>query len=170
MIESYEDKGKLYEKATQAGGALAKAQENQRAQVMERQRAEAAQREQQAVEAWNGVKETITKADDLAGLPITAREKTAFIDYISKPVDQYGRTQRDIDFQTMDIQKQLAVDFLAFKKLDFGKFIGKKANTVAAENLRSRLKNTVKKPKASRHLESSPGSEAVEKLELDNLL
>ena len=164
-IDMYEDKGVLLEKSGQAKTALANAQKGRREAAMEWQRLEAKTREEEAVETWKTVTELVKKSDSLGGIPVAQRERSRFLDYISKPMDANGNTQRDLDNAKLSLEQQLTADYLLFKGMKLDSFIGKKARTAASESLKDRLsKNTAK---AKGHRTDTPASDVVESLDLD---
>lgn len=171
MIETYEDKGQLFEKANQAKGALVKAQEAKKARLLEGQKAEAQARARQAEETWNTVRDTVTKADELSGIPISQRERSKFIDFISKPINKNGQTARDEAASKLNLEEQLAMDFFLFKGKDFKKLMNVKAKTAASKSLKGRLKaNTgkVKGGKSDPRIKGSTAS-AADDIALDDL-
>ena len=172
MIETYEDKDQLYDKAIAAKNALAKAQDARKQQLLEQQRAEAQRRQQEAEQTWNTVRETVTKATDLAGIPISERDRSKFIDYISKPVTREGYTQRDLDAGKLSLEQQLAMDFFLYKGKDMSKILDTKAKTAAAMSLKDRLKNSsgkVKGGKSDPSIKGGQRSQAIEDISVDGL-
>jgi len=172
MIETYEDKDQLYDKAIAAKNALAKVQESKKQQLIEQQRAEAQRRQQEAEQTWNTVKETVTKATDLAGIPISERDRSKFIDYISKPVTREGYTQRDIDAGKLSLEQQLAMDFFLYKGKDMSKILDTKAKTAAARSLKERLKNSSGKAKGGKsdpNIKGGTSSAAIEDISVEGL-
>ncbi len=166
MLESYEDKGTLKDKAEAARKALADAQGAQRQATLEQQREQHERSRQEAEQMWGNVNTLISESDNLSGIPISQREKGKFFDYISKPVDSNGATQRDVDFQQAGLDQKLAVDFLMFKGFDIDKFIGKKATTKAAKSLKAKLESNSKKAKSVRTANSSVSGD-IDSLDLD---
>jgi len=150
MLESYEDKGTLKDKAVAAQKALSDAQAAQREAKLQQQRDKYLQQQQQTQKMWENIGNTISNATELSGIPISQRDKNKFYDYISKPVDSYGNTQRDIDMQRAELDTKLAMDFLMFKGFELDKFIGKKASTKAAQTLKEKLERNSKRPKSVR--------------------
>lgn len=172
MIETYEDKDQLYEKANQAKAALAKAQEGKKQQLLEQQKQIEAQRRQEAEQTWNTVKDTVSKATDLAGIPISERDRSKFIDYISKPVTREGYTQRDLDAGKLSLEQQLAMDFFLYKGKDMSKILDIKSKTAAASSLKNRLKGATGKVKGGKSDPSIRGgqrSQAIEDISVDGL-
>jgi ribosomal protein L9 len=166
MLESYEDKGTLKDKAEAARKALADAQGAQRQATLEQQREQHERSRQETEQMWGNVNTLISESDNLSGIPISQREKGKFFDYISKPVDSNGATQRDVDFQQAGLDQKLAVDFLMFKGFDIDKFIGKKATTKAAKSLKAKLESNSKKAKSVRTANSSISGD-IDSLDLD---
>ena len=166
MLESYEDKGTLKDKAEAARKALADAQATQRQATLEQQREQHERSRQDTEQMWGNVNTLISESDNLSGIPISQREKGKFFDYISKPVDSNGATQRDLDFNGAGLDQKLAVDFLMFKGFDIDKFIGKKATTKAAKSLKAKLESNSKKAKSVRTANSSVSGD-IDSLDLD---
>jgi len=172
MIETYEDKDQLYDKAIAAKNALAKVQDAKKQQLLEQQRAEAQRRQHEAEQTWNTVRDTVTKATDLAGIPISERDRSKFIDYISKPVTREGYTQRDLDAGKLSLEQQLAMDFFLYKGKDMSKILDTKAKTAAAMSLKDRLKNSsgkVKGGKSDPSIKGGQRSQAIEDISVDGL-
>ena len=165
-IEAYEDKGTLKDMATKAKTALAAHQARQRETMMEQQRYEAATREEEAGKVWGDVTEIVTKQDSINGLPIAQKERSKFLDYISKPIDRNGNTQRDIDSAQLTLEQQLGADYLLYKGMKLDSFIGKKAKTTAAANLRERMALNTKKAKGVKTVESAT-DDVVNSLDLN---
>jgi len=166
MLESYEDKGTLKDKAVAAQKALSDAQAAQREAKLQHQRDKYLQQQQQTQKMWEDIGNTISNATDLSGIPISQRDKNKFYDYISKPVDSYGNTQRDIDMQRAELDTKLAMDFLMFKGFELDKFIGKKANTKAAKTLKEKLERNSKRPKSVR-TGNGASNNNIESIDLD---
>ena len=172
MIETYEDKDQLFQKANQAKSALAKAQTQRKQQLLEGQREEAARQKEAAQQTWSTVKDTVSNASDLSGIPISQRDKSKFIDYISKPITRQGHTQRDLDAQKLGLEQQIAMDFFLYKGGNMKDILNKKANTSAAKSLKERLKSStgrVKGGKSNPGLGGNISSEAIDNISTDGL-
>ena len=150
LLTDYEDTGKLYQKAESARVALGKMQEQSRSQLVEQQKQQRAQQEEQQEEFWNGVYEAIDSTDDFAGISIPKREKSKFFDYISNPVTNDGRTQRDLDHSEAEMETKLAIDYLMFKGFDLSKLVETKARTSNAKSLRDRISRNEERVKSAR--------------------
>jgi hypothetical protein len=170
MIEAYEDKGSLKDKAEQAKNALAAVQERKREKMVEDQRKAAELQRQESEKVWNTVKDTVKNSSELAGLPVTERDKSKFIEFISAPIDKQGRTQRDLAASKLNLEQQLAMDFLLFKGVDLKKFVDAKAGTKQALSLRDRLK-TAPRPSGGKQNPniSGPLSE-LDNISIDDLI
>jgi len=169
MIEAYEDKKQLTVKAEQAKEALAKVQEKKREQLVEAQKEQAELERKKSEEIWNTVKSTVMDSTELAGIPITEREKAKFIEFISAPVDAKGNTQRDVMASQLKLEQQLALDYLIFKGVDLKKFVDIKAGTKNAMTLRDRLKSGGK-VKGGKSVSTGSSQSAGENLTLDDLI
>ena len=169
MIEAYEDKNVLTDKATQAKAALANVQEKKREQLVQAQKLEAEKRQKETEQVWNTVKSTITSSSEFAGIPITERDKSKFIEFISAPVDRNGSTQRDIAASKLTLEQQLAMDLLLFKGMDLKRIVELKAGTKQASSLRDRLKSNTKASGGQR-VASGSNMEDLGDITIDNLI
>tara|TARA_R100000951_G_scaffold29886_1_gene25793 strand:+ start:5725 stop:6846 length:1122 start_codon:yes stop_codon:yes gene_type:complete len=150
LLSDYEDTGKLYQKAEAAKTALTKLQQQKREHMVEAQKEQRQKDAQAQQKFWTGMHETITNADEFAGIPVPKREKSKFFDYISKPVTRDGRTQRDLDHAESEIDTKLAIDYLMYKGFDLSKMIDKKATTKNAKSLRERISKNEERVKSSK--------------------
>jgi hypothetical protein len=170
MIEAYEDKGSLKDKAEQAKNALATVQERKREKMVEDQRKEAELHRQESEKVWNTVKDTVKSSSELAGLPVTERDKSKFIEFISAPIDKQGRTQRDLAASKLNLEQQLAMDFLLFKGVDLKKFVDAKAGTKQALSLRDRLKTTPRPSGGKQNPNISGPLSELDNISIDDLI
>ena len=139
-IEDYKNGGILESKAKRSLSALKAKQESDNKNLIEEKRKEAKQRETELVEHWTNIKETINKATSIKNVTIPTKDKDAFFDFISRPVDQ-GRSAAMIAHDEADLETRLLFDYMLFKKLNFADLITNKAKDVNAKTLRSRMKS-----------------------------
>lgn len=147
MIEDYEDSGKLYDRALNAQKHLAAGQAREKEQIVARQRETQKQQQQQTEEFWESVATTIEQGKEFAGIKIPDREKAKFFDYISKPVDKQGRTKRDVDYASAEMDAKLALDYLMYKKLELSDIISTKVKSASAQNLRQKIQSNQERVK-----------------------
>jgi hypothetical protein len=147
MIEDYEDSGKLYDRALNAQKHLAAGQAREKEQIVVRQRETQKQQQQQTEEFWESVATTIEQGKEFAGIKIPDREKAKFFDYISKPVDKQGRTKRDVDYASAEMDAKLALDYLMYKKLELSDIISTKVKSASAQNLRQKIQSNQERVK-----------------------
>jgi hypothetical protein len=147
MIEDYEDSGKLYDRALNAQKHLAAGQAKEKEQIVVRQREAQKQQQQQTEEFWESVATTIEQGKEFAGIKIPDREKAKFFDYISKPVDKQGRTKRDVDYASAEMDAKLALDYLMYKKLELSDIISTKVKSASAQNLRQKIQSNQERVK-----------------------
>jgi len=150
LLEDYEDSGKLYGKSSAAKDAMAKYQQEHREQVQENQRVELSKQKEQNEEFWSGVANTIHDSREFAGIKITDKDKRSFYNYVSQPVDQSGKTQRDLDHQEADMEIKLAIDYLMYKGFNLEDIIGQRANTRSTASLRDKLSRNDESLKSSK--------------------
>lgn len=139
MLDDYEDSGKLFDKASLAKNSLAEIQQAQREQMQAEQMKIYEEREAQREAFWDGVADTLEQGREFAGIRIPDSDKSNFFEYISAPIDDSGRTQRDIDYSEADMDIKLAIDYLMFSGFNLEDIISTKAKTESARNLRDRI-------------------------------
>tara|TARA_A100001201_G_scaffold135541_1_gene123904 strand:- start:122 stop:1201 length:1080 start_codon:yes stop_codon:yes gene_type:complete len=167
MITDYSDSGKLHAKAEQARQALGKVQQQRQAQMVERQKQMRAQEYQNQQEFWNGVAETIENSQEFAGLTVPEREKTKFFNYISKPVNQEGYTQRDLDHANAEMDKKLAIDYLMFKGFNLDQIINTKARTKNTRSLKDKISRNEESVKSARKSSRRKKNFDIDELDLN---
>lgn len=140
-IEDYKAGGILENKAKRALNTLKKNQVAEKTKIVERQRQEFENQQREIENFWNGVNDTITKASQFKGLNVPEAEKKAFFDYLSRPVKD-GKSQRDLDVETADMETRLAIDYLLMKKFNLSNLVTNKAKTLQAKSLRDRLQRS----------------------------
>lgn len=150
MLEDYEDSGKLYSKAKIAKDSLAQVQKHQREEMFQQQQAQFEQQEREREEFWDGVADIIEGGNEFAGVRIPDRDKASFFNYISAPVDDSGRTQRDVDYTEADMDIKLAIDYLMFSGFNLEDIINTKAKTASARNLRERIVSNQERVKSAK--------------------
>ena len=167
MLEDYEDSGKLFKKAEAAKQALGKVQAQEKEQLVERQKAELQKQQEQQMEFWNGVQETIKESKEFAGLQVPEREKTKFFNYLSKPVTKEGYTQRDLDHSEAEMDVKLAIDYLMYKGFNLENIINKKAKTTATKTLRQKIAQNEETVKSARKRSTRKKSFDLDNLDLN---
>ena len=164
MIEDYEDSGKLHNKAEAARQALGKVQAQQKEQMVAKQREALEVQHKEQQDFWNGVSETIQNSTEFEGLRVPEREKAKFFDWLSRPVQQNGYTQRDIAHANSSMETKLAVDYLMYKGFNLESIINSKAKTKAATSLRDKISRSEETVKSARKK-----SRVSKNVDLDNL-
>tara|TARA_R110000737_G_scaffold172524_3_gene198002 strand:+ start:877 stop:1977 length:1101 start_codon:yes stop_codon:yes gene_type:complete len=167
LLEDYEDSGKLHSKATAAKDALGKHQEQEREQLYEQQREQSLQSHKEQEEFWDGVAGIIENSQEFKGINIPEKEKGKFFNYISKPVDKNGTTQRDLDHTESDMESKLAMDYLMYKGFDLKSLISTKAKTQSAKSLRDKLSSSASSLKSARKTARRNKNFNVDDLDLD---
>jgi hypothetical protein len=132
--------------------------------MVERQKEQMAAQQKQQQEFWDGVSETIQNSNEFAGLQVPEKEKSKFFNYISRPVDKNGYTQRDIDHVEADMETKLAIDYLMYKGFNLNDIINTKAKTKATRSLRDKISKNEDRVKNARRK-----SRVSKNVDLDNL-
>ena len=166
LLEDYEDTGKLYKKAEAAKKALATSQGEDRQKLITRQKEDRESQVKQQEEFWSGVQDTIKNSNEFAGLTVPQKDKGKFFEYISKPVTQEGRTQRDLDHSEADMEVKLAIDYLMYKGFKLDDIINKKAKTKSARSLRDKISKNEENLKSARKASRSKSTFNIDDLDL----
>ena len=144
-IEEFKNSGILHSQAEKALKGLAKHQSAQQAQLLEQQKQTQTVAKLEAEKFWNGVRETVKSTDNFGGVPITEADKDDFVDYISRPVNEQGRTARDLALMDMSLDESLMLDALIYnikkKGMKLDALIDTRATTKSTQSLRSRLRS-----------------------------
>ena len=147
-IEDYKDSLILEKEAKRALTKLKKIAEKEESELVERQRQIEANRRKEYEDYISTVKTTITKSKDIAGLPISEKDKQAFINYLTK-ADREGKTEYEKDLAKDYMNNSLALAYFKFKNFNF-ESIEKKAEQKVVKSLKSKMfKPSTVKPSGS---------------------
>lgn len=123
--------------------------------IAEQEQAQELQK-QQYTEYISNINNTIESSSELAGLPLTNKEKEAFKNYLLA-VDKQGLTQYQKEVNENPIKTQLELAYLKFMKYDFSKAM-KQGETKAVKKFKDvfkRSETTVKTGRSANEIESS---------------
>ena len=165
LLGDYGETNKLYDKSLKAKEALVKFYQSQNAETLKKQQDTQKEHEAKQKEFWNDIKETITTNREFSGITIPEKEKNKFFTYISKPIDDNGRTQRDADHVSASVDTKLAIDYLMYKGFKLDDIIKTKAKTKITRDLKSRIKSGSKIKSANKGL----GTASSTSFDLDDL-
>ena len=166
ILEDYEDSGKLHNKAEAARQALGKVQAQQKSQMVDQQRQVLQQQHAEQQKFWEDVSTTIKNSDEFAGLRVPEKEKSKFFNWLSKPVQKNGYTERDLAHANSDMETKLAVDYLMFKGFNLEQIINSKAKTKAATSLRDKISRNEETVKSARKSSRKTKSFDIDELDL----
>lgn len=158
-LEDYKNGGILESKAQRALTALKAKQEADKESLLEEQREAFEQQQQQIAEFWDEVKEKIDESGSFKGLTVPAKDKDAFFDFLSKPVED-GKSQRDLQVEQADMETRLAIDYLIFKGFNLSDLVSRKAKDKNSKTLRERIEK--RKLEKKKKEESSQSDANVE--------
>jgi hypothetical protein len=137
-VQDYLDAGILKKHADRGLGKLQEAQKVEASQLIEKQKAAAENRQSELQQQWQSIRTTIEQGA-VRGFNIPTADKSKFFSWMSDAVDKQGRTQRLVDREAMDVETQVAMEYLLWKKFDLNKLVTNKRNTKKAKNLKSKL-------------------------------
>ena len=153
-VQDYIEAGMLQRQASRGLGKLQQSQAQEAVGVVERQKTEAASRKEQSQQQWTSIKGTIDTGT-VKGFEIPNADRKKFYSWMSEAVDNQGRTQRLVEREQMDLETQVAMEYLLWKKFDLNKLVSSKQNTKQAQNLKQKLQQN--KP-ASQRMKGSQSS------------
>lgn len=146
-VQDYIDAGILQRQANRSLGKLQKMQEQEAATLIQRQQQEAQQRNHQIEQQWSTIKSTIDQGV-VRGFEIPTADRKKFYSWMSDAVDNQGRTQRLVDREKMDVETQVAMEYLLWKNFDLNRLVSNTQNTKKAQNLKQKLQQN--KPASQR--------------------
>ena len=146
-VQDYLDAGILQRQANRSLGKLQQMQEREAVEVVAKQKIEAEQRQEQVQNQWSSIKGTIDQGT-VRGFEIPTSDRKKFYSWMSEAVDKQGRTQRLVDREQMDMETQVAMEYLLWKKFDLNKLVSSTKNTKKAQNLKQKLQQ--KQPASQR--------------------
>ena len=136
-ISDFVDSGIIERRASQSLIKLKRIQETQRKKLITDQETKAEEKEKEYSTFLGSLKDDIESREEIAGFPITTRQKKDFYEYITKANRKTGKTRLVTDSEG-DKDSQLKMAWLYYNNFDFSK-IEKKARTKAASSLRANL-------------------------------
>tara|TARA_R100000808_G_scaffold18742_1_gene41005 strand:- start:303 stop:1034 length:732 start_codon:yes stop_codon:yes gene_type:complete len=166
LLTDYEESGKLYNKSEAARKALGKVQIQQKENLVKEQQEVMRQQQEQQKEFWEGVAKTIEDSKEFVGLQVPQKDKRSFFNYISKPVNKEGYTQRDIDHSEAEMETKLAIDYLMFKGFNLEQIINTKARTKNTKSLKDKISRNQEVAKSARKTSRRTKSFDIDDLDL----
>ena len=160
-VQDYVDAGILQRNAELSLTKLRAYQQQEAKQLVAQQQQQAEQAQAEVQQQWTNIQQTIARGS-LRGFNVPESDKSKFYAWMSEARDNQGRTQRMIDQQQMDLETQLAMEYLLYKKFDLNKLVQSTAATKKAQNLKARLQNN--QPASKRMKGGKGGSNKSNKL------
>lgn len=121
-LEEYSAAGSLTRHAKRAKEKLAAMQQEERQAREEARETQMKKMEEQRLKQVEAFKNTVSTAETISGFPISKKERSQLIDYVTKPVDSQGNTQLQLDSQNSD-DSELLYAFLKMKGLTYDKIM-----------------------------------------------
>jgi hypothetical protein len=138
-IKTYKDTNLMYAQAEMGLDYLSKTQKAEQQGILEQQAKIKESQDKEIAETWKAIKSKV--ADGRVGeATIPMAERSVFLEYISKPVDKQGNTQADLDAAQADLDMNLLMDYLRFKKLNLASLIDGGVKTKMASDKQAKLK------------------------------
>lgn len=134
MLQEYEDSGVLEKQAKLAQKFLAKNQEQERQEFIERQRQEQERMEFERQAQMEELQNDIINSN-FETFEIPKSEAKKFLQYLTEPVDKQGRTRYMLEDSYED---RIKMAYMKYKKFDFSD-VEKKAKTKATIEMKKNL-------------------------------
>lgn len=151
-IEAYKSAAMLHKESEAALKVLRKRQESDNEQMKVETEREQRQQQDEYNRFVSDTSEVIKKGT-LANVQIPEKEKKAFLEFIFRPVDKQGRTQREVQREKLSLEQRLELEYLVYKGLNIGDVIVAKKQT---QNLAHLRKNAEKEASKMQRNGSSP--------------
>jgi len=116
LIELYEDKGNLFDKAKESYNSLDKRHKEIVDAKLKAEEARIQAEEQQQKELITKVSQMVD-SNNFGGVSIPADDVKAFKQALFQPIDDQGNTLMDLKRQKMTLEQRVLVDYLVFKEL-----------------------------------------------------
>jgi len=137
-LEDYEDTGLLKKQAAIAQKYLKRNYEKEKAARDAATQKNIQDQQAKAEQAVSEIKGVINKGELAGNFRIPEAEKPAFEKWMFG-ANKEGKTQRDIERESMSMQDKLALEYLFFKKFELGDMVSKKAKSLTAQKLKEQL-------------------------------
>lgn len=160
-VQEYVDAGILMGQANRSLGKLKAAQEREAKELVQQQQQQAEENQRQVQQQWASIRDTIDQGV-VRGFQIPTADRNKFFSWMSDAVDNQGRTQRLIERESMDLETQVAMEYLLWKKFDLNKLVSNTQNTKKAKNLKEKLQQ--RKPSNQRMKGGQTAYKAPKKL------
>lgn len=145
LIKTMDASGALFQFSQKNLKILAKDQAQTKQKLID-DAADKARKEKEDQDALISAIESTIKTRKLGNITLPVQEEKAFMDWMMKPVDKQGRTQRLIDVEKRDIETKLALEYIAFKGLDLKRLVELTKATELKKKISEHIKT--KKPTA----------------------
>jgi hypothetical protein len=137
-IEDFEDAGLLAKRAAKYHKRLMAHKEQEKQNLVKAQKQDHSDRRAAYDNYLSEVKTTVESAEEIAGIPITKKEKKDFYTYFTEPLNERGETKYALDLREDPVDNSVKLAYFLYKGFNF-KNIEAKATTKAANKLQDRL-------------------------------
>lgn len=138
-IEDYEDTGILEKQAKKVLPKIKEHYKKEKEALIQQQEQERQAEIENANKYWESVRETV-KAGKIKNIAIPEADKKKFFDWLAVPVEN-NKSKRDIQREAMELEDQLALEYLMYKNLDISNLVISKNQTKKAQDLKKLLTN-----------------------------
>jgi SHS2 domain-containing protein len=154
MLRLYETSDELFEEAEVALDNLKAYKQTVDLENRKKQEALEAKAQEDINNTITAIKTIVTEKGNLNGIVVPDKDKNAFLDYVTKPVNKTGNTQLELDIAAEPLERDLEFAYFRFKKLNLDNLVKQKTTTEKVKSLRARISKTknTNTPVATRNL------------------
>lgn len=138
MLETFEDGGKLLDRAKSSKQALIDNKVKSDLAKEETIVQQRANRQKEIKDYWDNAKSIITSGK-LKNIEIPQADKDAFFEYVSKPVDQNGNSADSLARQEQDTETTMLMSYWRYKGYDLNKLVKSMVAQEKATSIKKRI-------------------------------
>lgn len=142
-LEFIKSKGDLIPEAKSALESLKEEERLEEEKILNDRQTEIEKQKQQQIEYSNKVVNAIQEGklslSEQSNVQIPTDEREKFLMYLSKRVDNNGKTQAMIDRENESLDRQLVFEYLRFKQFDLNKFVQNLVRTQKVKEIKQKV-------------------------------
>ena len=138
-VSELEASGMLFKRSEMSLKRLQKKSKEETERQRINQEAERQKQQEQDQQMWTNMQQVVDSGN-AKGIVIPSSNRRKFWEWMAKPIDNKGTTQRMKDRAEMNIEEIVALEYLAFTGINLTELVQRAKNTDKAKNLKERLK------------------------------
>jgi len=139
LVNSFKDTNLLFSQAETALEVLTRQQKIEQYTLLSDQASIRESEQTENLRVWKDIEYKVTTGK-IQEVTIPIAERAAFLSYISQTVDKAGNTQADLDADKADLDMNLAMDYMRFKKMDLSSLVAGGVKTKMSNDKQEKLR------------------------------